>query len=369
MRRSLGRALLAAFLLSAGCARHAAPPPVPTPTPKPTRVPVYSLLDGVQIQPKSGDHRIAAVMIDNYPRDARPQSGLRDADIIYEVEAEGGITRYMALYLEGVPAKIGPVRSARTYFVDLARPYNPLFAHAGENNDVWAMLADLRESGFADMDQIVGTPEAFWRDSVRDMPHNLYTSIPKMRATAPIYGYKDMPFDAEEFAFAPDPEASTPADPASAEPAPPANPDPAMSPSPRPTPSAPPDAIVTFWNNYTVRFHPTTGGYERVIKGVVQHDLENPTPYKVADVIAVWIPAKVLDALGDLQMDVYGSFPAVLIRDGKAFTGTWVAPSPDTMPRLVDKDGEWLPLAAGQIYIEVLPQGGTVRNGKNVWSY
>ncbi|HXN09459.1 MAG TPA: DUF3048 C-terminal domain-containing protein, partial [Candidatus Acidoferrales bacterium] len=73
--------------------------------------------------------------------------------------------------------------------------------------------------------------------------------------------------------------------------------------------------------------------------------------------------------LGDLQMEIYGSFPAVLIRDGNAFTGTWVAPSPDSMPQLIDKDGEALPLAPGQIYVEVLPQGGTVRNGKNIWSH
>ena len=365
MRRFLGRALVVALLLSAGCARQqVTPPPASSPPLRPTAAPAYSLLNGAAVPPKSGDHRIAAVMIDNYPRDARPQSGLRDADIIYEVEAEGGITRYMALYLERTPAKIGPVRSARTYFVDFARPYNPLFAHAGENNDVWAMLADLRDSGFADMDQIVGTPEAFWRDPSRNMPHNLYTSIPKMRATAPKYGYKDTPFNAEEFAFAPNLLDPAPIDPPSS-----AAPDPPSAASPNPMHSAPPDAILTFWNHYTVRFHLTSEGYERSIKGVVQHDLGDPQPYKVADIIAVWIPAKVLDALGDLRMEIYGSFPAVLIRDGIAFTGTWVAPSPDSMPQLVDKDGQQLPLAPGQIYVEILPQGGTVKNGKNIWSH
>ncbi|MDQ6767462.1 MAG: DUF3048 domain-containing protein [Candidatus Eremiobacteraeota bacterium] len=344
MRRSFGRALLVAFLVLAGCARPAVAPgptPTPSPSPSPTPLPVYSVLNGVQIKPRTGDHRIAAVMIDNYPINARPQSGLRDADIVYEVEAEGGITRYMALYLEAQPKQIGPVRSARTYFVDLARPYNPLFAHAGENNDVWAMLADLRESGFADMDQIVGTPEAFWRDPSRDMPHNLYTSIAKMRATGPKYGYKDTPFVAEEFAFTPDPA---------------------------PT-ASPPEVTVTFWNKYSVRFHPKANGYQRIIAGSVQHDLNDPTPYSVADIIAVWIPAKVLDELGDLEMNVYGSFPALLIRDGQAVPATWYAPNPNRLPLLLDKAGEALALAPGQIYVEVLPQGGTVKTGKNVWSY
>ena len=71
-------------------------------------------LNGTFVDPKSLRHRIAAVMIDNYPFDARPQSGLHDAEIVYEVEAEGGITRYLALYISPPPAKIGPVRSSRT---------------------------------------------------------------------------------------------------------------------------------------------------------------------------------------------------------------------------------------------------------------
>jgi hypothetical protein len=247
----------------------------------------------------------------------------------------------MALFLEGNAHKIGPVRSARTYFVDLARPYDPLYAHAGENDDVWGPLKELRESGFADMDEIVGTPEAFWRDRSRDMPHNLYTSTDRLRTTASKYGYKDESLDAEEFAFTPDP----------------------------PSAENPPDAILTFWRNYTVRFHPVAHGYVRTIGAEVQHDLNDPRPYIVADIIVVWIPAKVLDRLGDLEMNVYGRFPAVLVRDGTAMPGRWVAPGPNAMPELLDAHGEALPLAPGQIYIEVLPQGGTLKSGKNIWSY
>ena len=366
--RLLGSVLIPLAL--AGCARHVvAPPAPPTPRPRPSPPPVYSLLDGLQIPRKSGNHRIAAVMIDNYPIDARPQSGLREADIVYEVEAEGGITRYMALFLENDARQIGPVRSARTYFVDLARPYDPLFAHAGENDDVWEPLKELRLAGFADMEQIVGTPEAFWRDDGRDMPHNLYTSTARLRTTAARYGYQDKPLTTEEFAFAPDP-----LDQISPSPSPAASPadDPppsGASPLPSPTKKSVPEAVLTFWNDYTVRFHPTNTGYERIIGHVVQHDRDDPKPYMVADIVAVWIPARVLDAIGDLSMNVYGTFPAVLVRDGYATLATWFAPGPTTMPELLDKSGENVPLAPGQIYVEVLPQGGTLRVGKNVWSY
>ena len=127
--------------------------------------------------------------------------------------------------------------------------------------------------------------------------------------------------------------------------------------------------MVTFWNDYTVRFHPVGGIYERLIDGKVQHDRDDHTPYRIADIIAVWIPAKVLDSLGDLEMEVYGRFPAVLVRDGIAVPATWVTTGPSSLPQLLDTHGEALPLAPGQIYIEVLPQGGTLKNGKNVWSY
>ena len=342
MRRRFA-ALGVILLLAAGCARHGAVPPPASPTPFPTPAvpPTYSVLNGTVVPPHSGDHRIAAVMIDNYPVDTRPQSGLHDADIVYEAEAEGGITRYMALFLEHTPAKVGPVRSARLYFVDLARPYDPFFAHAGENDDVWGPLKDLREGGFADMDQIVGTPEAFWRDDTRYMPHNLYTSIPKIRATAPLYNYPDRPFVQPAFAFYEDPPPKGPL----------------------------PDAVFTFWRDYTVRFHAIGGTYERIIGGVVQHDLGDARPYAVSDIIAVWIPARVLDAIGDLSMEVYGKFPAVLIHDGKALAGQWIEPGPNALPQLVDAKGAPLALTPGQIYIEVLPQGGTLKNGKNIWSY
>ena len=239
-----------------------------------------------------------------------------------------------------------------------------------KNDDVWEPLKELRASGFADMDEIVGTPEAFWRDPSREMPHNLYTSVARIRKTATGYGYKDTPLKAEEFSFAPAPSPPAPPPPQAATEA--MQPDPASSnASPVPSPSAPvaPDAVAAFWNDYTVRFHPVARGYERIIEGKVQHDRDDPTPYTVADVIAVWIPAKVLDAEGDLAMNVYGSFPAVLVRDGQATPATWSAPDASTMPALLDATGEAVLLAPGQIYVEVLPQGGTLRFGKNIWSH
>src|SRR5215469_11341117 len=278
----IGSATLA---LSSGCVRHA-PAPVPTPIVSPTPLHVSSPLNGLSVVPLSTMHRVTAVMVDNYPHDTRPQSGLRGADIVYEVEAEGGITRYMALFLENAPPKIGPVRSTRLYFVDLARPYQPYLAHAGENDDVWEPLRELRASGFADMEEILIAEEAFWRDGSRQMPHNLYTSIARIREDGPQHGWPDMPYANSGFIF-----------------------------SDAPHVTSAPGITVDFWMHYSVQYAFKNGAYERTIGGIVQHDLGDPTPYRIADVIAVWIPATVIDDQGHHKLDVYGEFPAVLVRE------------------------------------------------------
>ncbi len=292
--------------------------------------------------PRSIRHRIAAIMIDNYP-DARPQSGLHDADVVYEVEAEGGITRYMALFLSTPAAEVGPVRSARTYFVDLARPYDPFFAHAGQNDDVIDVLRDLRSGGFPDMDEIQQTPDAFWRDNSRDMPHNLYTSVPRIRSVGPKSGYPDHVYDGKQFAF--------------------------NAPGPAPSPTAVPETVASFWLDYDVHFVWDGRAYERFIDGQAQHDRDDDRPYEVADIIVTWIPATVKDKLGDLDMTVYGTFPALLIVDGRVTKAQWIAAGPTTLPTIVGDDGSTLTLRPGQIYVEVLPQGSTVKTGKLVVSH
>ncbi len=349
-------ALIALAALCAGCARQALTPSTsasPTPTPTPV---VANPLNGTLVPPGAIRHRIAAVMIDNFP-DARPQSGLHDADVVYEVEAEGGITRYLALFLGTAASEVGPVRSARTYFVDLARPYDPFFAHAGQNDDVIEFLASLRAAGFADMDEIQHTPEAFWRDNSRDMPHNLYTSIVRIRKVGPTYGYADKAYGGDQFSYA--------------EPTVTATPDSADSPQPSPSATAGliPEAVVSFWLEYDVHFVWDGVAYQRFIDGDAQHDRDDDRPYEVSDIVVVWIPAKVLDSIGDLSMDVYGSYPAVLVQAGRATAGRWVAAGATSLPRLEDDSGSPMRLTPGQIYVEVMPQGSSLKVGKQSFTH
>lgn len=129
------------------------------------------------------------VMVDNY-KNARPQAGLDKADMVYEVMAEGGITRYMGIFYHQKVEKIGPVRSARYYFVELAKGFNSPLAHAGGSTEALNLLVSLK---IKDLDEIYNAGGYFWRDKSRKMPHNLYTSTDLLIKGAKDKGYTLIP--------------------------------------------------------------------------------------------------------------------------------------------------------------------------------
>ena len=110
----------------------------------------YSPLTGNEVPDlASTEQAVTAIMIENSP-DARPQSGLKDAGVVYEAIAEGGITRFLALYQQEKPTLIGPVRSVRIYYVDWLAPYQASVAHIGGS---YAALQEVRNGNYRDIDQ------------------------------------------------------------------------------------------------------------------------------------------------------------------------------------------------------------------------
>lgn len=144
------------------------------------------------------DDPALVVKIDNDPN-ARPQQGLVQADIVYELEVEG-ITRFAAVFHSADSTPVGPIRSARTSDIDLISNLGrPLFAWSGANGTVtgevtragdWGVLANLSH----DM-----APDLYWRDTTRVAPHNLYSDTVELRARAdatagppdPVFEYRD----------------------------------------------------------------------------------------------------------------------------------------------------------------------------------
>jgi hypothetical protein len=137
---------------------------------------VPSPLTGVEVAPELAARPVTAIMIEN-STDARPQSGLTDAGVIFEAIAEGGITRFITMYQEGQPQYIGPVRSLRPYYIDWAMAFDAPIAHVGGSPDA---LKQIRGKG-KDLDQFFN-PGSYWRQPSRASPHNVYTSFERLDA-------------------------------------------------------------------------------------------------------------------------------------------------------------------------------------------
>ncbi|EGT3614817.1 DUF3048 domain-containing protein [Clostridium perfringens] len=122
--------------------------------------------------------KIPFICIIENSREARPQSGLSEADIVYETMAEGGIPRFLAVFYENSPEVIGPVRSVRPYFLDISREYDLPFAHCGGSAEA---LATISSDNSLNSINEISNGSAFWRDNTRKAPHNLYTSAKNIR--------------------------------------------------------------------------------------------------------------------------------------------------------------------------------------------
>lgn len=138
------------------------------------------------VQIFKGDDRPIAVMIDNH-NGAWPQAGLQEAYMVYEIIAEGGETRLMALFKGVELEKIGPVRSARHYFLDYAMENDAIYVHFGESPQA---DSDIEKYSIDEIDGIVEDGTTFWRVKDKAAPHNAVTSTAKLLESAKNKNYK-----------------------------------------------------------------------------------------------------------------------------------------------------------------------------------
>jgi hypothetical protein len=167
------------------------PSPSLTATPAPTPVLIADPLDGVMVSPALATRHVVAVMIDDLDA-ARPQSGLSRASIVWQAPAEGGIPRYMALFSEGDPPAVGPVRSARYYFIAWASEWKAVYVHVGGSPQALALLHSRQGKGSVvyDADQFRWGGTYLWRIKQRQAPHNVYTDGKHLRSLVKAVGAK-----------------------------------------------------------------------------------------------------------------------------------------------------------------------------------
>ena len=138
------------------------------------------------VQIFSGNDRPFAVMIDNHS-DAWPQSGLNQAYMVYEIIVEGGETRLMALFKGADLEKIGPVRSARHYFIDYAMENDAIYVHFGQSPQA---QSDIKKYSIDDINGIAEDGTSFWRVKDKAAPHNAVTSTEKLLESAKSKNYR-----------------------------------------------------------------------------------------------------------------------------------------------------------------------------------
>ena len=140
-----------------------------------------------EVQIFKGKDRPIAVMIDNHD-DAWPQAGLQRAYMVYEIIVEGGETRLMALFKGADDVeKIGPVRSARHYFIDYAMENDAIYTHFGESPQA---SSDIKKYSIAEIDGISEDGTTFWRVKDKAAPHNAVTSMKNLIQSAKNKNYR-----------------------------------------------------------------------------------------------------------------------------------------------------------------------------------
>ena len=306
------------------------PSPSPTPSPTPTPPPPSSPLTGLPGPAEALARRIVAVKIDNAP-EARPQSGLSEAEVVYEHLTEGIVTRYTAFFQASVLKKVGPVRSARFVDRDLAPQFDALLAHVGGSPHV---LRDLMASPVADMDQFYYEERLpYYRDPRRVAPFNMYLDLAALRE----FGARRHPQRRQVPALAFYREAPPPGNVTSIT-----------------LPAGPRDI---FQATYT--YDAAQRRWKRALGGQRDVDEETGAQLQVENVIvqhvSVVVTAFEEDSLGNrsLAIATVGTGKAIVFRDGLRLEGRWSRPSVNDATSFATEDGTPLLLRPGLSWVHL----------------
>jgi hypothetical protein len=295
--------------------------------PKPMAEPITSTLTGLPIADASiNDRPVTGIMIEN-SRDARPQSGLTDAGVVFEAIAEGGITRFLTLWQDTESDYIGPVRSVRPYYLQWLMGFDGAVAHAGGSGDALRMIKDLN---IKDLDQFHNA-SAYWRVSSRYAPHNLYTSTAKLNEIEAKKGFGK----ANYTGFARKKEAA----------------------------SAAPNARAIDFNissalyNSHYDYEAATNSYLRSEGGSPHTDERSGKQISAKVVIGLVMPQGKNGIY--TTYDTIGSGRAYIFQDGVATIGNWYKDSNTSQFTFKDDGGAELKLNPGRTWLTVV--GGTDR--------
>lgn len=289
-------------------------------------------LTGLEAE-EGADHRAIAVMVNNHP-DARPQSGLSKADVVYEILAESNITRFLAIYQSEFPDTFGPVRSARDYYIRLAKGYDSLFVFHG-----WSPEAKkLIESDYIDsINGLNYDGTLFERASFRKAPHNSYITYDHVMEGAEEKGYA-MDRSAPSYTFMTKEEES----------------------------AIEGEVFSKVKVSYSASSYDVTYEYDkasetyaRYTAGVKTADYQTDDPVEIDNILIMEAEHQVVDSKGRRDIDLESGGNAYLLQKGKLLTIQWESKDNRIVPVL---DGEEVKLVPGKTWINVIPTSGLTQS-------
>ncbi len=293
----------------------------------------HRLLDGVCVEDKQDmDPPLVGIMIENH-YDARPLSGLSQASVVYEAPVEGNFNRFFAIYPFDAPAeKVGPVRSARPYYLDWVSEYaNMMYMHVGGSPDA---LSDIKKYDLFDINEMY-RGWYFWRSSDRYMPHNVYTSQELWKKAMEDYDNNEQlamnnKQDVQYWKF----ESMDACEEDCVE------------------------EIITIYSGETYqatwKYNTATEQYMRYELGDIVIDAETENQIIADTIVVQYVDTTVLDGVGRLGMDTIGEENAIVFRNGLKIEGEWRKNSREDRTLFVDEQGKMISFKAGKIWIVVM---------------
>lgn len=276
------------------------------------------------------NERPIAIMIDNDNEQARPQAGLEDAYLIYEMVVEGGATRFMALFKNADTEKIGPVRSSRHYFLDYVLENGTIYTHYG-----WSPKAqsDISSFGINNINGVTSGDEGvFWRNrEFTSAWHSAYTSIEKIKERANKRGYKSetqqkngITYSTEYINMQTDTVANS--------------------------------IMLNYSGKYKTgyTYDAETKLYEKSINGK-PHEMQSGETVKVRNIIIQLIGDSSLgDGTDRRNVNTTGSGKGYYITDGCCKSITWAKSSRSGQTTYTDADGNAIEINPGKTFINII---------------
>ena len=288
---------------------------------------VVSPLTGLKGDEQSLAQRPVSVMVNNHPA-ARPQSGLTKADIVYEVLAEGSVTRFLAIYQSEIPDIIGPVRSARPYYIDLSKGYDALYIAHGYSPDALEKLSSGEVDSLNGM-EYDGT--LFWRANHRKAPHNSYISKENILEGAVSNQY-EIAAEVEPIEFLTEEKVQK-------------------------LEGEEANKFVIKYDNSqtwhaTYEYNQTEKIYNRYSDNQQTVDLESEEPVKLSNVFVVEMKHNIIDNYGRRGIDLTTGGKALLLQNGLMQEVEWVNEDGRILPV---KDGNIVKFVPGRTWIHIVP--------------